>query len=97
MHAGNVVLLGAPLPRALNWEFRAHEGTVALLTAEVINLSRNVLVTGDDFTHEPCGPGAVDSTKICTYRPMSKARRLASGASPRPRLAVHLSSAYFEI
>ena len=75
---GNVVLLGAPLPRALSWEFRAHEGTLALLTAEVINLSRNVLVTGDDFTHEACGSGAVDSTKICTYGLHTAARDAGS-------------------
>lgn len=29
---------------------------VALLAAEVINLSRNVLITGDDFKHVPCDP-----------------------------------------
>ena len=29
---------------------------VALLAAEVINLSRNVLITGDDFKHIPCDP-----------------------------------------
>ena len=75
---GNVVLLGAPLLHELSWEFRAHEGTLALLTAEVINLSRNVLVTGDDFTHEACGPGAVDSSKICTYGLHTAARDLGS-------------------
>ena len=30
------------------------EGMSALMQAEVINLSRNVLITGDDFEHVPC-------------------------------------------
>ena len=29
----------------------------ALLSAEVANLSRNVIITGDDFRHVPCDPG----------------------------------------
>ena len=28
----------------------------ALLSAEVVNLSRNIVITGDDFKHVPCDP-----------------------------------------
>ena len=36
-----------------------HNGTsssIALMSAEVINLSRNVIITGDDFNHVTCDP-----------------------------------------
>ena len=52
----------------------AGKAGVALLSAEVINLKRNVVLTGDDFTDVPCDP-SLDATKMfhdgCTC---SKAR-----------------------
>ena len=32
------------------------EGYPALLSAEVVNLSRNIVISGDDFKHEQCDP-----------------------------------------
>ena len=37
------------------------EGHPALLSAEVINLSRNIVITGDDFKHEQCDPSLPES------------------------------------
>ena len=33
--------------------------SAALMTAEVVNLSRNIVITGDDFRHVPCGTANV--------------------------------------
>lgn len=33
----------------------------ALMSAEVVNLSRNIVITGDDFRHMPCVPGLPES------------------------------------
>lgn len=33
----------------------------ALMSAEVVNLSRNVVITGDDFKHIPCDPNLPES------------------------------------
>lgn len=33
----------------------------ALMTAEVVNLSRNILITGDRFKHVPCDPSLPES------------------------------------
>lgn len=33
-----------------------HGNTPALMSAEVVNLSRNIVITGDDFKHVPCDP-----------------------------------------
>jgi hypothetical protein len=52
----------------INQEFRAEQRwtyaaeSVALLSAEVINLSRNIVITGDDFTHRQC-----EGNKQCTF------------------------------
>ena len=35
-------------------EFKARNGLLALKTAEVLNLARSVVITGDDFEHVPC-------------------------------------------
>jgi len=40
-------------------------GTVVLQSPEVINLSRSIVITGDDFTHEACDPGLVDASRGC--------------------------------
>lgn len=44
---------------------------VAILSAEVINLSRNVVITGDDFRHQACDPTLTDpySTVGCSCNP----------------------------
>lgn len=33
----------------------------ALMSAEVLNLSRNIVITGDDFRHVPCDPNLPES------------------------------------
>lgn len=35
-------------------------------SAEVVNLSRNIIITGDDFEHIPCDPSQTSNTKFCT-------------------------------
>jgi hypothetical protein len=43
----------------------SQSGTVVLQSPEVINLSRSVVITGDDFTHELCDPSLTDPTMGC--------------------------------
>jgi len=52
----NVVTLSAPLTAARRAEFEALEDHALTLSAEVVNLSRDFLVTGDDFEEVPCDP-----------------------------------------
>jgi hypothetical protein len=40
-------------------------GTVVLQSPEVINLSRSMVITGDDFTHEACDPLITDPARGC--------------------------------
>ena len=63
---GNTVQLSGPTTQALRAEFRASgDSGLALLSAEVIHLSRSLVVTGDPFTHVGCS--AFSSTaSTCT-------------------------------
>lgn len=39
--------------------------SAALMTAEVVNLSRNIIITGDDLTNDPCDPNQGSETQGC--------------------------------
>ena len=55
----NAIILGGNTTRQTFSSNVLHNGTsssIALMSAEVINLSRNVLITGDDFTNDVCDP-----------------------------------------
>jgi hypothetical protein len=77
--ADNVVHLSAPLAAAYMSEARsAGSGKTVLLSAEVINLSRNVLITGDDLSlHDPCDVPTVRRPGLiqCTHRPLCSVLR----------------------
>ena len=59
-----MVELTSPLGQSYKADFfftgeagkEAGPGGVALMAAEVINLSRNIVITGDDFENVACDP-----------------------------------------
>mmetsp|Transcript_12639 Transcript_12639/g.19596 ORF Transcript_12639/g.19596 Transcript_12639/m.19596 type:complete len:143 (+) Transcript_12639:3-431(+) len=42
-----------------------HGVEAVLMSAEVINLSRNIIITGDDFTHIPCDSSVTNEAQGC--------------------------------
>ncbi len=40
------------------------QGTI-MMSAEVVNLSRNIVITGDDYEHIPCDPDLTSDTQGC--------------------------------
>jgi len=53
----NIIYLSKNISNLLPVNFNlSPTGTLALQSPEVINLSRNIIITGDDFTHENCDP-----------------------------------------
>ena len=54
--AGNLLQLDGEIGQEFMAEFKSVNGIVANMAAEVINLSRNVIISGDEFTNVPCDP-----------------------------------------
>ena len=64
--AGNALALSAPASQAFGAAFRAVGASgVALRSAEVIHLSRSVVISGDPFAHVPCAAFSSTAT-TCT-------------------------------
>jgi len=62
--AGNVVTISQPLMKDKRAEFEATATHAIALAAEVINLSRDVLITGDDFEEVPCDPSLAPGSVV---------------------------------
>lgn len=70
--AGNTVTLTTPLLQSFTFatQYGYATGNAGIMSAEVINLTRSILMTGDDFEHVPCtsllnNPSLPPA--ICTY------------------------------
>jgi hypothetical protein len=66
------ILVDAPSAYDHQADFRPTTGdqqAPILMSAEVVNLSRNIIITGDDFQHVPCDPSVTDDTKGCMCSP----------------------------
>lgn len=91
---GNTVLLSAPTSQPFQAEFRAGgaDGGAALLSAEVIHLSRSLTLTGDAFSHVPCG-GAGGFSTTAGSLVASVVRARAEGPPAAGRSAARSASA----
>ena len=62
---GNTVTFSNATDQAYAAVFQAgRTASVAVMSAEVINLSRNVIITGDDFRHIPCDASLENPTPL---------------------------------
>ena len=57
---GNVVTLDKQTGQDFQAAFEVQNGLVATMSAEVINLSRNLVITGDEFENVPCDDSLSD-------------------------------------
>jgi hypothetical protein len=63
----NQIVLSAGANQVFNAQFLyPNNAGVALMAAEVINLSRNIIITGDNFRNVNCDPGIVPVNGIST-------------------------------
>ncbi|GMH71242.1 hypothetical protein TL16_g05599 [Triparma laevis f. inornata] len=58
--AGNTIQLDNPTQQDFEATFKARNGLVATKSAEVINLSRNLVITGDEFENVACDDSLSD-------------------------------------
>mmetsp|Transcript_10408 Transcript_10408/g.20528 ORF Transcript_10408/g.20528 Transcript_10408/m.20528 type:complete len:162 (+) Transcript_10408:586-1071(+) len=63
IQGNGVITLDGTIEHAYRADFEVGENAAyaALLSAEVVNLSRNIIITGDDFEHVPCNPNLPES------------------------------------
>ena len=63
IQGNGAITLDGTIEHAYRADFEVGENTAyaALLSAEVVNLSRNIIITGDDFEHVPCNPNLPES------------------------------------
>ncbi|GMI15001.1 hypothetical protein TrVE_jg10975 [Triparma verrucosa] len=58
--SGNILTLSSPTQQDFDATFKARNGLVATKSAEVINLSRNLVITGDEFENVACDDSLTD-------------------------------------
>lgn len=71
--SGNTIQLDSPPQQDFEATFKARNGLVTTKSAEVINLSRNLVITGDEFENVACDDSLSDdfgegvSSEGCMY------------------------------